>query len=113
MIDQSAVVVFAPGQQALQQFLEHHLRRLGQIRAIAERLELFHVGALPQLQLHRMDVFGRVAVMPGDVAALETTVQHMAVVAVRRADGFQLSGQALIFIQREGAKKTKQYNQTI
>jgi hypothetical protein len=89
----------------LQQFPEHYLGRRCQVLAIAERLELFHVGALAQLQLHRMNVLGRIAVVPGDVAALEATVQHMAVIAVTRADRLQLGGQLRIATGAvEGAK---------
>ena len=40
-----------------------------------------------------MDSLRRVAVVPGDVPAFETPVQHMAVLRVRRADRFQLAGQ--------------------
>src|SRR5471030_905577 len=59
-------------------------------------VQLFHIRALPQLQLHRVEVLGRVAVMPGDVAALEAAVQHMAVIGVPGADRFQLRGQLRI-----------------
>ena len=64
--------------------------------AIAERFELFHVRALAQFQLHRVDVLRRVAVMTGDVAALEASVEHMGVFVVARADRFQLRGQLWI-----------------
>ena len=43
---QLPVVLLPPSQQPFQQLPQHHLRRLGQIMAITERLELFHIGAL-------------------------------------------------------------------
>jgi len=82
-----------PRQKTVQQLLQHPPRRFSKIRAIAERLELFHIRALAQLQLHGMDVLRRVAVIPGDMAALEAPVEHMGVLRIRGADGFQLAGQ--------------------
>jgi len=90
---QLPVVLLPPSQQSFQQLPQHHLRRLGQIRAITERFELLHIGALTQLQLHRMDILRRVAVVTGDMAALEAPIQHMGVLRMLSADGFQLAGQ--------------------
>ena len=72
---------------------EHNLRRPGQVLAVIERLNLFHISALRQLQLHRMDMLRRAAVMAGDMATLETSVQHMAVLRMLCADRFQITGQ--------------------
>jgi hypothetical protein len=40
-----------------------------------------------------VDILRRVAVMAGDVAALEAPVQHMGVLRMSRADGLQPAGQ--------------------
>ena len=92
----SGVTFLPPGQQPLEQFLEHHLGRCCQVLAIAERFELFHVGALCQFQLHGMDMLGRVAVVAGDMPTLEAPVEHMGVAAVAGADRLQPAGQLRI-----------------
>ena len=86
----------APRQCGLEQRLQHFARRLGAVFAVGKRLLLFHVGALRQLQLYGMDVMRRVAVMPGDVAAFEAPVKHMAVTLGLAAHLDQPLGQARV-----------------
>lgn len=52
-----------------------------------------NIGALRQLQLHRMEVIHRPAVMTGDIPAFEATIQHMAVRRMLRAHRFKLPSQ--------------------
>ena len=90
------VSLLAPLDNPRQQLLEHHMGRCRQVFAIVERLELFHISALRQFQLHSMDIIHRAAVMTGDMATLEAPVQYMTVGRMLGTNGFQVTGQRRI-----------------
>ncbi|OMP13412.1 hypothetical protein COLO4_01731 [Corchorus olitorius] len=89
----SVVSPLSPAQNLFQQSAQHPLRRLRQILPIGKWLNLLHICALRQLQLHCMDILRRIAVMPGDMPALEAPVQHMAVLPGPGAHCLQAPGQ--------------------
>src|SRR4051812_47764132 len=70
-------------QGGLQQRAQHALQgaRPGVVPGEAV---LVHVGALADLQLHRIHGVARIAVMTGDVTALEPAVGHPVVILLRR-----------------------------
>src|ERR1035437_8634875 len=57
---------------------EQRLNFAGLYRVIVKRNALAHVQVLAHLQLHGVYLIWRRAVMPGDVAALESAIEHMA-----------------------------------
>lgn len=85
-----------PCQHGFEQFAQHTLGLVRKLFAIGERLALLHIGALRQLQLHGVDAVAWLAVMTGDVAALEAPVQHMAVIHRLGANALQLLCQSRI-----------------
>src|SRR5690606_37130344 len=63
-----------------------HARGAGVVVHVAD---LVHVGPLAGLQLHRLDAIARVAVVAGDVAALEAAVDDETVVLLSGQHAFQ------------------------
>src|SRR5687767_8742169 len=71
--------LWPPLDQRLHHPLQDGLYLLRDVRAILERWRFVHVGALCQLQLHRMERAFGLAVVAGDVAAFEAAVEHLPV----------------------------------
>src|SRR5690606_1633359 len=63
----------------------------GAVLAKGEGWVLLHIGDLRQLQLEGVDAFVRPAIVPGDVAALEATIEY-AGVALGLRRGFEHPG---------------------
>src|SRR5438067_9579279 len=71
----SAGIERLAGDERRQHHLAHdRLDRRGTLLVVVERRTLAHVEVLAQLELHRVNVLGRAAVMPRDVAALEPAI---------------------------------------